>query len=145
MTGNAHAPGGTDDRGERRALDSIQTALGNSDPQLAALLDFFNRLELYERKPAHENLPAARSLPAHRHRGITGPRRASRPRGRPSLGQAMALTWLATTIALIAVALVLSHTAQPQPRAMGKGQTHGESPAARATPAAASIIPFYVP
>jgi hypothetical protein len=77
------------------------------------------RLESYEQVPTHENLaPAPRRAP-HCQRRITGPRRPSRPRRRLSLGQAMALTWLATSIALIIVALALSHTAQPHPHATG--------------------------
>ena len=78
---------------EHRALDSIQSALGHTDPKLASLLATFSRLASSEQMPAHENIRSLQRHPPHRDR---------------NLRRAVILTWLITSIAMITVALILS-------------------------------------
>jgi hypothetical protein len=104
---------------EQDALDSIQGELAYSDPTLVTLLTTFTRLT------ADETIPARGTVRARPRRAIAnGPRkqrrcrqtgarrnpgRAHRRLGSP---QAMGLLWVLTTVAFIAVALVLSHGGQ---------------------------------
>ena len=99
MTSHAHAPGW-----EHQALDSINSALGDSDPKLAALLAMFGQLASSEEMPGHEKIRSALRHPPHR-------RRRERPPHRRRLGpqQAAVLIWLLTSVALITVAAILSH------------------------------------
>jgi hypothetical protein len=78
---------------EHQALDSIQDALGHTDPKLASLLATFTRLAASEEMPAHEKVRSPMSHPPHRHR---------------SLQRAVILTWLITATAMITVAVILS-------------------------------------
>jgi len=94
---------------EQQALESIKNELAGSDPELAALLSAFNRLESGEEMPDREKTSA-------------GPRRAyrrlRRTRWRFSLrrmcrrpgfpGAMLLLLWLLATAGMIAVALVLN-------------------------------------
>jgi Protein of unknown function (DUF3040) len=76
---------------EEQALESISDQLTETDPKLATLLDTFSRLTAGEHMPVRETV-------------------RRRPR-RPTLGPVMLLLWLAITVTLIAVAVVLSHAA----------------------------------
>jgi hypothetical protein len=78
---------------EHQALDSIQDALGHTDPKLASLLATFTRLAASEEMPAHEKVRSPMGHPPHRHR---------------SLQRAVILTWLITATAMITVAVILS-------------------------------------
>jgi hypothetical protein len=90
---------------EHQALDSIQSALGHTDPRLASLLATFTRLAASEEMPAHEKVRSPLGHPPRRRR--SRPRRGEAPdRGR---SRAVILTWLISSIAMIAVAVVLSH------------------------------------
>ena len=88
---------------EHQALDSIKSALGDSDPKLAALLAMFGRLASSEEMPGHEKIRSALRHPPHRRR------RARTPHPRLGPQQAVVLIWLLTSVALIAVAAILSH------------------------------------
>ena len=90
---------------EYQALESIQGALGHTDPKLASLLATFSRLALSEDMPAHEKVRSPLRHPPHRHR---------------SLQRAAVLTWLLTSIAMITVAVILSRGGPaPCPQALG--------------------------
>ena len=109
MTSHAHAPGW-----EHQALDSIKSALGDSDPKLAALLAMFGRLASSEEMPGHEKIRSALRHPPHRRR------RARTPHPRLGPQQAAVLIWLLTSVALITVAAILSHGGPPScPHAWG--------------------------
>jgi hypothetical protein len=75
---------------EHRALDSIQSALGHTDPKLATLLATFSRLASGERMPAHEKVRSPLRHPQHRRR--SRPRRAEAPHRHRSLQRAVILT-----------------------------------------------------
>jgi hypothetical protein len=91
---------------EHRALDSIQSALGHTDPKLASLLATFSRLASSVEVPAHEKVRAPLRHPPHRHR--SRPRWGKVPYRHRSPQRAVILTWLITSIAMITVAVVLS-------------------------------------
>ena len=92
---------------ERQALDSIQSALGHTDPKLASLLATFTRLAASEEMPAHERVRSPLGHAPRRHR--SSPRRGKAPPHRHrSLQRAVILTWLITSIAMITVAVTLS-------------------------------------
>jgi hypothetical protein len=57
---------------EHQALQSIQSALGHTDPKLASLLATFSQLASSEQMPAHEKVRSPLRHPPHR--------RPSRPR-----------------------------------------------------------------
>jgi hypothetical protein len=96
---------------ERQALDSIRDGLADSDPQLAALLATFTRLESGEEMPAGEEIPtgsrqaARRPRRKGRHRTHRYARRVYRHLGYP---RAVVLLWLLISVVLIAVAVVLN-------------------------------------
>ncbi len=78
--------------GERRALHSIEDGLAVSDPKLASLLATFTRLTASEALPGRETIP-------------------NRPPGESLRRQLVwPLLWFVTSVALIAMALALSHT-----------------------------------
>jgi hypothetical protein len=109
MTSHAHAPGW-----EHQALDSIKSALGDSDPKLAALLAMFGQLASSEEMPGHEKIRSALRHPPHRRRRARTPHRRLGPQ------QAAVLIWLLASIALITVAAILSHGGPPScPQAWG--------------------------
>ena len=91
---------------EHRALDSIQSALGHTDPKLASLLATFSRLASSEEMPAHEKVRSPLRHPPHRRR--SRPRWGKVPYRHRSPQRAVILTWLITSIAMITVAVVLS-------------------------------------
>jgi hypothetical protein len=91
---------------EHQALNSIQGALGHTDPNLASLLAMFTRLAASEEIPAHEKVRSPLSHPPRRHR--SPPRRGKAPHRHRSLQRAVILTWLITSIAMISVAVILS-------------------------------------
>lgn len=90
---------------EHQALNSIQSALGHTDPKLASLLATFTRLAASEEMPAHEKVRSPLGNPP-RHR--SRPRRGKAPHRQRSLQRAVILTWLITSIAMISVAVILS-------------------------------------
>ena len=104
MTGHGRAAGGTG--WEHEALESVQNALGHTDPRLASLLATFSRLASSEEMPAHEKV---RSPLRHPSRRRSRPRRGKVPHRHRSLQRAVILTWLITSIAMITVAAILSH------------------------------------
>jgi hypothetical protein len=90
---------------EHQALDSIQSALGHTDPNLSSLLATFTRLAASEEMPAHEKVRSPLGHAPRRHRSRPRRRKAHRHR---SLQRAVILTWLITSIAMITVAVILS-------------------------------------
>ena len=109
---------------EQRALDAISDELADSDPGLAGQLGTFNRLVSAEEMPGRERiLPAPRPAPGK-------PRWPRRPRRRLPLAWAAMLVWLLIAIALLAIALLLRHSAS-----VGSGSAH-----ARAVTTAISAI-----
>jgi hypothetical protein len=94
---------------EQQALDSIKDGLTGSDPDLAALLSAFTRLESDEDMPDRENIQAGPRRALRRLRRAR--RRATWRRVCQRLGiqRAAVLLWLLTTAALIAVALALNN------------------------------------
>jgi hypothetical protein len=83
---------------------SIRDRLTKTDPKLATLLDTFGRLTAGEHRPVRETCRRLRR-PARR------ARRARRHFCRAGYGPAMLLLWLAISLTLIAIAVVLSHAA----------------------------------
>jgi hypothetical protein len=103
---------------EHHALDSIQGALGHTDPRLASLLATFSRLASSEAMPTHEKLRSPLRHPPHRRRSRL--RRVKAPHRHRSLQRAAVLTWLLTSIAMITVAVLLSRSGPaPCPHAFG--------------------------
>src|SRR5260370_32692531 len=127
---------------ETQALGSIEDGLAGSDPRLASMLNIFSRLAAGEEMPAREKTRVRRGRPAahrprrarrHQRPGTALPQ--ARPRS-PRLGwaQTMLLLWVVSSIALVAVALVLNtsgHNACIQ--SMGTAWTAPPSPS-RPTP-----------
>jgi hypothetical protein len=92
---------------ERQALNSIQSVLGHTDPELASHLAGFSRLASSEEMPAHERVRSPLRHPPYRRRSRR--RRGKAPyRGR-GLQRAAILTWLLTSVTLITVAVILSN------------------------------------
>jgi hypothetical protein len=87
---------------EQHALVGIETRLAHSDPRLASLLTTFNRLTSGEAMPAGEKVLVAR-------RGLL--RRAHWLYARLGFQRVALIVWLVLGIALVAVALGLSHGA----------------------------------
>ena len=92
---------------ERQALNSIQSVLGHTDPNLASLLGTFSRLASSEEMPAHERVRSPLRHPPYRRRSRRG-RGKALYRGR-GLQRAVVLTWLLTSVTLITVAVILSN------------------------------------
>lgn len=101
---------------DRQELDVIEEHLATSDPQLAGLLATFSRLADGEAIPAREQIPA--DSPQAVGRALRGvfPRWPARSKsGRTSLPNLLTQVsvlaiWLVISVALIAVALLLSHS-----------------------------------
>lgn len=100
---------------EQQELDFIEEAIAGSDPRLASLLGTFARLMAEDELPVREQIRAADRRIARR----PGTRRWRPPppgtslrarRGHRGLQPAWPLPGLSVSIALIAVALVLSHS-----------------------------------
>jgi hypothetical protein len=103
---------------EHQALDSIQSALGHTDPKLASLLATFSRLASSEQMPAHEKIRSPLRHPPQRRR--SPPRRGKTPHRHRSPQRAVILTWLIISIAMITVAVILSRGGPaPCPQAFG--------------------------
>src|SRR5262245_15269684 len=94
---------------EQQALDSIEDELAGSDPKLASLLATFARHASGEEMPVREKI-RNQSL---RRGNVRRPARRLFPR--LGLQQTMLLLWLAVTIALIAIALVLNRDSRNGP------------------------------
>jgi hypothetical protein len=98
---------------EQQALDSMEGGLAGSDPGLVFLLATFARLASGEEMPVHEEIRVlgrhATRRPLHNRRPHQGNVHRTR-RLCPRLGwqQTIVLLWLTVTIAVVAVALVLS-------------------------------------
>jgi hypothetical protein len=109
------SPGGW----ERQALDSIQSTLGDADPELAALLATFSRLVSGEQMPLHEKVRSALRNPPRRRR--PRPRRGKALSRRLGPARAAVLIWLLASVTLITVAVILSHGGGPAscPQAWG--------------------------
>jgi hypothetical protein len=93
-------------RWEHQALDSIQSALGYTDPKLASLLATFTRLAASKEMPAHEKVRSFSGPPAAPPPVTPAPGKV--PHRDRSLQLAVILIWLITSIAMITVAVILS-------------------------------------
>jgi hypothetical protein len=97
---------------EQQALDSIEGGLAGSDPELVSLLATFARLASGEEMPVHEEIRVLGRRATRRPLRNRRPRRGNVRRDGRSLRlgwqQTILLLGLAVTIALVAVALVLS-------------------------------------
>jgi hypothetical protein len=105
---------------EQQALDSIQGGLAGSDPELASLAATFARLASGEEMPVHEEIRVLGRHATRRPLRNRRPRRGKVHRTRrlcPRLGlqQAIVMLWLAVTIAVVAVTLVLSRGSGNRP------------------------------
>ena len=103
---------------EHQALDSIQSALGHTDPKFASLLAMFSRLASSEQMPAHEKVRSPLRHPPRRRR--SRPPRGQAPLRHRSLRRAAVLTLLVTSIAMITVVVIFSRGGPaPCPQAFG--------------------------
>ena len=103
---------------EHQALNSIQSALGHTDPKLASLLATFSRLASSEEMPTHERVRSPLHHPPYR-RSYRRRRGKAPHRGR-GLQRTVVLIWLVTSVTLITVAVILSHGGQATcPHAFG--------------------------
>ena len=104
---------------EQQALASIEDGLAGSDPKLASLLATFARLASGEDMPVREKIRAIRHRATRRPHGNQSQRRGNARRDARSLRlrwpQTMLLLWLAVTIALVAVALILNRDSRNGP------------------------------
>lgn len=104
---------------EQQALDSIKDGLAASDPKLASLLSAFSRLASGEEMPAREAIRVspwrAARRPRRRRRHRAGPvsRHVQRAGQRLGSRRLALLLWLAITVVLITVALVLNRGNAP--------------------------------
>ncbi|HEY1641016.1 MAG TPA: hypothetical protein VGG35_10035 [Streptosporangiaceae bacterium] len=95
---------------EERILDSIRDRLTSSDPGLAQIMGTFARLT------ADEEMPARQHVRHRRGRLSSRPGRGLRAGRRMRIGSALMLVWLAVSIALISLAVVLSSGSRTCPR-----------------------------
>jgi hypothetical protein len=106
---------------EQQALAFMEDGLAGSDPELASLLATFARLASDEEMPVREKIRASRHRATrHPHRNQSQRRGTARRDARRRclrLGwqQTMLLLWLAVTIALVAVALILNRDSRNGP------------------------------
>jgi hypothetical protein len=103
---------------EQQALDLIKNGLTSSDTELAALMGTFNRLTAAEEMPAREKIrPGSPEAAGCAGRGRRHPHRKcrypSQRNQRPVRPWAAPALWLAITLSMITVALVLSRTGSP--------------------------------
>lgn len=102
---------------QHRALDSIASALGGSDPKLASLLATFSAVASSEEMPTHEKV---QSPLRHYPRRWPHPRRGTALHRRRGPQPAAVLIWLLTSITAITVAVVVSRGGPaPCPHAWG--------------------------
>ncbi|MGH3254539.1 MAG: DUF3040 domain-containing protein [Streptosporangiaceae bacterium] len=85
---------------EQQALDGIASGLAHSDPRLASLLATFSKLTSGEEMPAREKVRVVR---------WNALRRARRMYERAGFKRVALVLWLVIGIALVAVALAVSH------------------------------------
>jgi hypothetical protein len=106
---------------EQQVLVSIEDGLADSDPELASLLATFVRLASDEEMPVREKIRASRHRATRRPHRNQGQRRGNAHRDvrrrclRLGWPQTMLLLWLAVTIALVAVALILNRDSRNGP------------------------------
>jgi len=108
---------------EQHALASMEDGLAGSDPKLASLLATFAWLASDEEMPVREKIRASRHRATRRPRGNQSQsqrrgnarRDVRRPGLRLGWQQTMLLLWLAVTIALVAVALILNRDSRNGP------------------------------
>src|SRR5260370_14368319 len=106
---------------EQQALASMEDGLAGSDPKLASLLTTFARLAPDGEMPVREKIRAIRRRATGRRHGNQSQRRGNARRDARRLGlrlgwpQTMLLLWLAVTIALVAVALILNRDSRNGP------------------------------
>ena len=128
--------------GEQQALDSIESGLAGSDPGLVSLLATFGRLASGEEMPVHEEVRVLRRRATRRPLRNRRPRRGHVHRDGRSLHlgwqQTILLLWLAITIALVAVALILNRGSRngPCPEAWGAAVCTQQAPAHSPRPTA---------
>ena len=105
--------------GEQQALDFIEGGLAGSDPALASLAATSARLASGEEMPVHEEIRVLRRHATRRPLRNRRPRRGKLRRDGRSLRlgwqQTTVLLWLAVTIAMVAVALVLNRGSGNRP------------------------------
>jgi hypothetical protein len=128
---------------EQQALDSIGGGLAGSDPELVSLLATFARLASGEEMPVREEIRVLGRHAARRPLRNRRPRRGKVHRTRrlcPRLGwqQTIVLLWLAVTIAVVAVTLVLSRGSgnRPCPEAWAAAACARQAPAHSPRPTA---------
>jgi len=122
---------------EQQALDLIKDRLTSSDSGLAALLSTFSRLTVAEEMPARESIrpgsPEAAGCAGrdrrHPHRRCRYPKQQQQ---RPVHQWAAPALWLAITLSLISVALVLSRNGSPAKCAAPLAMVCSHSDSARA-------------
>jgi hypothetical protein len=122
---------------EQQALDLIKDGLTSSDSGLAALLGTFSRLTVAEEMPARESIrpgsPEAAGCAGrdrrHPHRRCRYPRQQQQ---RPVHQWAAPALWLAITLSLITVAIVLSRNGSPAKCAAPLAMVCSQSDSARA-------------
>ncbi|HEV2257971.1 MAG TPA: hypothetical protein VGS06_32955 [Streptosporangiaceae bacterium] len=126
---------------EQQALDSIEGGLAGSDPELASLLATFARLASGEKMPVRQEIRVLGRHATRRPLRNRRPRRGKVPRTRrlcPRLGwqQTIVLLWLAVTIAVVAVTLVLSRGSgnRPCPEAWAAAACTQQTPAHSPSP-----------
>ena len=126
---------------EQQALASMEDGLADSDPKLASLLATFARLASDEEMPVREKIRATRHRATRRPRRNVSQRPGTARRDirrlclRLGWPQTMLLLlWLAVTIALVAVALVLN-----------RGSSNGPCPEAWAAAACTRQTPAHSP
>ncbi len=102
---------------EQQALASMEDGLAGADPKLASLLATFARLASDEEMPVREKIRATRHRATRRPHRNQSQRRGNVRRLCLRLGwqQTMLLLWLAVTIALVAVALILNRDSRNGP------------------------------
>jgi len=137
---------------EQQALDSIEGGLGGSGPELVSLLATFARLASGEEMPVHEEIRVLGRHATRRPLRNRRPRRDKVHRTRrlcPRLGlqQAIVVLWLAVTIAVVAVALVLSRGSgnRPCPEAWAEVVCTQQAPAHSPRPTAHNMAAGQVP
>jgi hypothetical protein len=118
---------------DRQALDLIAEDLAASDPRFAAKLSAFSKLTDGGEMPARERILAGRPAPI---RGllVRDSRSEGRTRPRRPLYLVTLVIWLVISVALISVALVLSHSGTAA--ACARGGATGCAKANRPVPSA---------
>jgi len=136
--------------GEQQVLNSIESGLAGSDPGLASLLATFARLASGEEMPVHEEIRVPGRRATRRPLRNRRPRRGNVRRDGRSLRlgwqQTILLLWLAVTIAMVAVALVLNRGSGngPCPEAWAAAVCTGQAPAHSPRPTAHHTVPGQV-